>query len=186
MKNHRYFTEQLGCKSRWSALIKIMEVNDILYLIISCTICEIKKWSSVFRVLVVLRRMLKAELSQTRILVRRYWCKQTFPTENKRPSTSLRNVYYFYTETLCKIINQSYTGKIHIYSRERNQLQQSYAVSSIDHSQVQELQNQKKLLWPRSKEQKQICLRYILQERSRTQYPGRQEACFQTMRSLLW
>lgn len=34
MKNHRYFTEQLGCKSRWSALIKIMEVNDILYLII--------------------------------------------------------------------------------------------------------------------------------------------------------
>jgi len=42
MKNHRYFTEQLGCKSRWSALIKIMEVNDILYLIISCTICEIK------------------------------------------------------------------------------------------------------------------------------------------------
>lgn len=75
MKNHRYFTEQLGCKSRWSALIKIMEVNDILYLIISCTICEIKKWSSVFRVLVVLRRMLKAELSQTRILVRRYWCK---------------------------------------------------------------------------------------------------------------
>lgn len=43
MKNHRYFTEQLGCKSRWSALIKIMEVNDILYLIISCTICEIKK-----------------------------------------------------------------------------------------------------------------------------------------------
>lgn len=31
MKNHRYFTEQLGCKSRWSALIKIMEVNDILH-----------------------------------------------------------------------------------------------------------------------------------------------------------
>lgn len=42
LRNHRYLTEQLGCKSRWSALIKIMEVKDILYLIISCTICEIK------------------------------------------------------------------------------------------------------------------------------------------------
>lgn len=42
LKNHVYFAEQLGCKSRWSVLIKIMEANYILYLIIYDLLLSVK------------------------------------------------------------------------------------------------------------------------------------------------
>lgn len=43
------------------------------------------------------------------------------PTESKQPFVSLVNTYYFYTETLCKTISLSYTGKVHMYIYDRKE-----------------------------------------------------------------
>lgn len=49
--------------------------------------------------------MAKAELSET-VCPREVALVPAAPlTEHEEPSTSLRNVYYFYTETLSKIIS---------------------------------------------------------------------------------